>query len=315
MRMGQSMKKIELTDIEQLWGFKATTRFAKKFSELNLNYSELTDKDRDEAIIKFIETLDSNLIKAGPHRADDWEKGWGENLKDYDESRDIKDSLPKYFGKIPYIRWKQEWILPEQKDMEYNLLGLLLEYIIDNHFLENDSIYEFGCGTGHNLLRIRNVFQTSYLHGLDWAKSSQGIIKQIALDTSDNLLKATNFDYFNPDTNFELKNNAVVLTVASLEQTGDKFKDFIDYIVTQSPRLVVHIEPMWEPLDPEHLLDNLSIRYFKKRNYLDGLIRYLEEKEQNKEVKIIEIKRTYVGSFFIDGYSIVIWAPAQVSGF
>jgi hypothetical protein len=72
---------------------------------------------------------------------------------------------------------------------------------------------------------------------------------------------------------------------------------------------------MWEPLDPEHLLDNLSIRYFKKRNYLDGLIRYLEEKEQNKEVKIIEIKRTYVGSFFIDGYSIVIWAPAQVSGF
>jgi hypothetical protein len=308
--MDEFVKKIELVDIEQLWGFKATTRFATKFSELNLSYSELTEKDRDEAILEYIETLDSNLIKAGPHRANDWEKGWGENLKDYGESRDLKDSLPKYFGKIPYIRWKQEWILPEQKDMEYNLLGLLLEYIIDNHFLENDSIYEFGCGTGHNLVRIRNVFQTAYLHGLDWAKSSQEIIKQIALDTSDNLLEATNFDYFNPDTNFKLKNNAVVLTVASLEQTGDKFKDFIDYVVSQSPRLVVHIEPMWEPLDPKHLLDNLSIRYFKKRNYLDGLIHYLEEKEQNNEVKVIDKKRSHVGSFFIDGYSVVIWVPA-----
>ena len=307
--MVQNVKRIELTELETLWNFKASARFVGVFSGMNLEYSEISTEERDEAILKFIETLDSDLVKAGPHRAGDWEKGWGENLQDYDKSRDLKDSLPKYFGKIPYGRWKQNWVLPENQEMEYNLLSLILEYLIDQHISENDSVYEFGCGTGHNLLRIRNVFEKTYLHGLDWATSSQSIIGKIADETNDTLLEASNFDYFAPNKDLKLRSEAVVLTIASLEQTGSDFKDFIDYLINQKPRLVIHIEPMWEPLDPSNLLDNLSIRYFRKRNYLDGLIRHLQEKQENNQVKIIDMKRSFVGSFFIDGYSVVVWKP------
>lgn len=307
--MIDNLKRIELKELETLWNFKASARFVKIFSGMNLEYSEISVEDRDEAILKFIETLESELVKAGPHRAEDWEKGWGENLKDYDKSRDLKDSLPKYFGKIPYIRWRQKWILPKEKEMEYNLLCLILEYLIDQYISENDSVYEFGCGTGHNLLRIRKVFKKTYLHGLDWATSSQSIIRKISEETQDTLLEASNFDYFEPNKGLKLHNEAVVLTVASLEQTGSHFKDFIDYLIDQKPRLVIHIEPLWEPLDPSNLLDNLSIRYFKKRNYLDGLVCYLQEKQENNKVEIIDTKRSFVGSFFIDGYSILVWKP------
>jgi SAM-dependent methyltransferase len=307
--MNQNVKRVELRELETLWNFKASARFIEVFSGMNLEYFEISTEERDEAILKFIDTLDSDLVKAGPHRSEAWEKGWGENLQDYDKSRDLKDSLPKYFGKIPYMRWKQKWVLPEKSEMEYNLLSLILEYLIEQYISENDSIYEFGCGTGHNLLRIRKVFQKIYLHGLDWATASQSIIGKIAEETHDSLLEASNFDFFVPNKDLKLRSEAVVLTIASLEQTGSDFKDFIDYLIDQKPRLVLHIEPMWEPLDPSKLLDNLSIRYFKKRNYLDGLICYLQEKQGNNQVKIIDMKRSFVGSFFIDGYSIVVWKP------
>ncbi len=305
-------KKIELSEIEDVWGFTASQRFINKFSELDLSYTEISNEQRDEAILKIIETLDSDLSKSGPHRVSDWEKGWGENLRDYLESKELKDSVPKYFGKIPYIRWKQRWILPKNKDMEYQLLALIIEFIVDKYLGENDSIYEFGCGTGHNLIRIREALPYSYLHGLDWVESSQELINMISLNTSDKLLEASKFDFFDPNTHFSLRENSVALTIASLEQTGRDFKKFVDYLIGQKPRLVIHIEPLWEPLDDKNLLDNLSVRYFRKRNYLDGLILYLREKQVEGKLELIDLKRTFVGSFFIDGYSIAVWRPTEI---
>jgi hypothetical protein len=301
------MKNINIEDIERLWKFQASPSFQSKFNESDFTYMEISHEERDRAILGFIDTLESDLVKVGPHRAPDWEKGWGENLTKFKESKDLGDILPKYFGKIPLIRWQQNWVLPNDSRMEYNMLGLILEYLIEKYLNDQDTVYEFGCGTGHNLLRIRDHYRSMELHGLDWAESSQNLLQTIAVQTNDHLLYGSNFDYFNPNSGLQLSKNAVVLTVASLEQTGTGFKQFIDYLVTQKPRLVIHVEPMWEPLDPTHLLDSLSIKYFRKREYLNGLLKYVEELQSNSHVSIIEVKRTYVGSFFIDGYSILVW--------
>ena len=55
------------------------------------------------------------------------------------------------------------------------------------------------------------------------------------------------------------------------------------------------------------LLDYLSIKYSEKRNYLKGYHEYLKELERKKVIKIIEEKKSYFGSFYINGYSIVVW--------
>jgi SAM-dependent methyltransferase len=298
-----------LNEIENLWQFKASARFASDFKEIDLSYSEIPKSANNEAVLRVLNALNSDLIQVGAHRSGDWEKGWQENFENYKRSKNLNDVIPKYFNKIPLIRWKQEWIQPNSPTMEYDMLGLIVNFITDSYLESFSNIYEFGCGTGHNLLRIRNRLPDVNLIGLDWATSSQALIRQVAVDTSDPKFTGENFDYFKPNQDLKIKDNSAVITVASLEQTGSKFNEFIDYLVAQKPSLVIHIEPMWEPLDETNLMDYLSIKYFEKRSYLNGLQKYIENLEIQGTAEIIKKERTYVGSFFIDGYSLLVWKP------
>jgi hypothetical protein len=301
--------RIELEELEETWGFKASLSFRKNFEKLNLNYRKLTPSERDQAIIKTVDTLTSEIAKVGPHRNKVWEHGWGENLEEYQSIGGATSIIPKYFGKIPEIRWKQEWILPESPKMEYEFLGLLLQYVFEKFVRPDGALFEFGCGTGHNLIRAREFYPDLELVGLDWAKSSQEIIQEYADSVGDKRFKGLHFDYFNPNFDIALGPNSTVITVASLEQTGQDYKKFIDYIQAKSPRLVIHIEPMWEPLDQTDLLDYLSTAYFRKRGYLDGLSNHIQGLEQEGRAKVVEFRRTFTGSFFIDGYSLLVWKP------
>ena len=303
------MKNIELNEIENLWQFKASARFASDFKATDLSYSEISKSANNEAILRVLNALNSDLIQVGAHRSGDWEKGWQENYENYKQSKNLSDVVPKYFNKIPLIRWKQEWIQPNSPTMEYDMLGLIVNFITDSYLEDFSNVYEFGCGTGHNLLRIRNRMPDVNLIGLDWATSSQALIRQVAVDTSDPKFTGENFDYFKPNRDLKIRDNSAVITVASLEQTGSKFNEFIDYLVEQKPSLVIHIEPMWEPLDETNLLDYLSIKYFEKRNYLNGLQKYIEHLENQGKAEIVKKDRTYVGSFYIDGYSLLVWKP------
>jgi trans-aconitate methyltransferase len=203
-----------------------------------------------------------------------------------------------------------KWILPIDPELEYKLFGFLLDSLALKYLRDSENIYEFGCGTGHNLLRIRKINNRAVLTGLDWAKSSQKLIEEIARKTNDSLLKSDNFDYFNPNLDLVLPENSSVITIASLEQTGENFKKYIDYLRSQKCSLVIHVEPIGELLDESNEIDKLSISYFKKRNYLNGLLKYLQSLSAEGKIDIIDARRSHIGSFFIEGYSIIVWKPS-----
>lgn len=303
------IKQISIAEIERAWGFKATPWFLGKFQESNLSYQDLTEIEYNNCLRNVESSLKASIEQAGKERISKWEFGWGENASEFSLNKTVDNLIPKYFGKIPIIRWKQKWIKPVSASMEYNFFGLLLDWVFEKYIIELDSVYEFGCGTGHNLLRIRDHFPDVKLYGLDWAAASQNVIDLIVKETRDKNLFSKKFDFFNPDMNYRLNKNSMVLTVASLEQTGSNFKSFIDYLVSEKPNLVVHIEPIHEVLDENNILDELSIKYFNKRNYLDGLVNYVKKLEKKGAVKIHNLQRTYVGSFYIEGYSLLVWSP------
>ena len=118
-----------------------------------------------------------------------------------------------------------------------------------------------------------------------------------------------NFDFFEPDDSLMLNSNSGVITVAALEQVGSSHKDFVQFLLRNKPSIVLNIEPISELLDASNALDSISIDYFKKRNYLDGYLSYLRQLESLGEVRICEAKRSYFGSLFIEGYSIIVWSP------
>jgi len=79
--------------------------------------------------------------------------------------------------------------------------------------------------------------------------------------------------------------------------------------LAQKPAMCIHVEPIAELLNENVLLDNLSCKYFRKRNYLHGFLCGLQELERRGQARIHRTQRTGIGSLFIEGYSVVVWSP------
>ena len=80
-------------------------------------------------------------------------------------------------------------------------------------------------------------------------------------------------------------------------------------MLEKKPGICVHLEPIDELLDDNNLIDDLSIKYFRKRNYLKNYLPYLENLEKNGKINIIKKQRIYSGSYFIEGHSLIVWKP------
>lgn len=285
-------------------------RVAEKIRSFNLQYTKLTPSERDGCIRDIAEALfGEKLEKVGAHRADTWEKGWGENLDALKAGE--KDALvPKYFQKDRIARWRQEFVKPTKPGFDYGALTIVLEWLYEKYMKDAKAVYEFGCGTGHHLPQLQAVNPGAKLFGLDWAEASQKIIGEMV---SKGLLKNASgrrFDFFEPDQSFHLEPNSVVYTVAALEQVGERHQAFVDYLLTERPALCVHVEPIAELLDPDNLLDYLSIEYFRKRKYLWGFLTRLRELEKQGKITIHDTRRTFVGAnIFVDHYSVIVWSP------
>lgn len=310
MNRGKSI--LTVNSLEDLWGIQLPKLIREKYANWALEVSYMTWPELSNTLLKVLRDLEGDLKLSGPHRKQDWINGWSENLESFRSERDLVALLPGYFEKSDVLRFNQEWVLPGQSNAESQILGIIVQSFALIVLDSCESIYEFGCGTGSNLISLREVLPSTKLIGLDWAESSNLLVSEVAAIRQDPNMKALNFDFFAPDFSIDISPQSGVLTVAAIEQTGSNYREFVDYLLHQNPEVVLHIEPFEEVLDDDNLLDYLSIRYFKKRNYLKGFLEYLSFLEQSGRVEILDIRRTFIGSLFIEGYSVCAWRPRSV---
>jgi hypothetical protein len=281
-----------------------------KISNFNLKYRIPSQDERDKIILKICKYLfEKEAVEAGKQRKNQWEDGWKENLDSFIESGSLDSLIPKYFDKYDVQRINGEFVIPLEVDFEIKLVSLIQYAIFEKYLQNSKSIYEFGAGTGHNLLRLRELNSGAKLYSMEWAKSGVRLINLVAEKLGDKNLVGKVFDYFKPDYGFDLDPESSVYTFASLEQLGDQTDAIIEYWINKKPKVVVNIEPMSEPLDENELLQFLSIKYFEKRRYLKDYIVKLRKLEESGVIKIHEIQKTGFGSFFIEGYSLIVWSP------
>lgn len=299
--------KINAEDISNILGFNIDNDISKRINNFNLEYEPLTKKEMEEYLINVLNVLTDDIVKSGAHRINDWERGWGENLETYKSTQDSNYLIPKYHCKNKYVRWMGNIVNPITPSFDYKIHICFIDAIL-HHYLKDgyNSVYEFGCGPAYHLLRLREARPDLKLTGLDWTTSSQKLIKEIN-KTLTHPIEAHRLDFFKPDYEFNIDNNSICYTVAALEQTGSNYIKFINYLIDKKPGLCINMEPIAELLDESSLIDNLSIKYFKKRNYLHEYLTYLEWLENIGKIKIIDKKRVWTGSYFIEGHSLVVW--------
>lgn len=275
----------------------------------DFRYSIVSGAEREAVFLRILNTLNSDSLKvSGPQRKQDWEKGWSENLQNFRANKyDLRELIPGFVKQKEIIRFQGNYIVPVDPNFENNFVTFMRYYLFSKYFSDVSRVYEFGCGTGLNLVAVAELFPEKELYGLDWSQASCEIVDEVAKTLNLNL-KGVLFDMFSPDENIGLDSTCAVFTIGAMEQLGTNFKTFIKFLLNKRPSICINIETVYELHDKNSLFDYLATVFLEKRNYLRGYLDYLKQLEKNGEIDILETRKT-IGGLYHEAYAYTVWKP------
>ena len=279
-------------------------------SNCDLSYNQLEQKQRDDVILCVLKKIASDTQVIGtPDRTLVWEQGWAENLHAFNaENHSLEALIPKFIRENQPIRYNGNYIMPVSPRFEFDYMTVFRIWLFQKYFADYSNIYEFGCGSGLNLVLLASLFPQKNLCGLDFVQSSVDLINTIG-KTHHWCMTGHRFDMINPDGNFNLAERSAVFTFGSLEQLASKTESFIQYLLRQKPGICIHIEPTVELYDENILFDYLAIQFHRKRGYTEHLLPRIQQLEAEDKAKILGVKRLNFGSLFMEGYTYIVWQP------
>ncbi len=286
------------------------TACKKAIASSDLRYQAPSREARDAIILQVLKHIDSDKPTAvGQHRANIWESCWSDYLKRFQDAGLSPQSLVPHFitPGLP-ARLSRDYVIPAEPGFELSILEICRAFLFDKYFRQAPAVYEFGCGSGFNLIALDRQLPGKKLFGLDWSKSSNETVDVIREKLAIDVI-GRHFDFFDPDAALRLGEGSAVLTMCALEQVGSRHEAFLSYLLQQRPGVCVHMEPLLELYDDDHLVDHLAARYHRKRGYLHGFVPALRALETKGSLQILDVRRFYFGSFYHEGYSYVAWRP------
>jgi len=299
-------------DFEEAFGEPLSPALRAEVKKFDFRCAELDQESQARCREEIQEAISSkDFQRAGAHRIDVWERGWGENFEALKKGNPLDQALlPRYFGKHSLIIWRRRYFQPLVGDFDYHLIDIVRDWLFEKYLRSVPAICEFGCGTGRHLVAAHAFSPKAEIIGADWAEASAKLLQSM---NENGVIPGAHgfvFDFFKPDYKLVLPPGAGVYTISALEQTGEKANLFVDYLLANRPAVVFHVEPIREMLDPNDECDKISLAYMEKRGYLKGFLTYLREKARSKEITILQEKRTFIGGDpFLEGYMIIAWKP------
>ncbi len=275
-----------------------------------LLYTPLDDDAQAAARAKVAEDIDRGFTVVGEHRASIWRDAWQDHLDDFVKSGHALEALnPRFVGGTVLLRWQGEYIEGVTERFELAFLEIFRDWLFRTYLADTAHLYEFGSGSAFNVAAYAQLYPQTDITALDWAPAAVTIANLLG-ERHGMKIAGQRFDFFAPDSGFEFAPDSSVLTMCALEQVGDRFQPFLDFILAKRPRRVVHVEPMLELYDPDLPHDALAIRYHQQRKYLSGLLPHLRSLEKTGAIRLLKVQRLKFGSRFHECFSVVAWEPA-----
>ena len=301
------MMRINKTDLKEMLGLCNELKSMSLLEQCNLQYRIIEGEEYQEEVLNQLKRIKNDTQIVGtPERTVVWEQGWSENLHYFRESLDVRDLQPRYFkNKQPY-RFKGKFIKSENYDFQYQLESVFKKCLFEQYAFGCENIYEFGCGTGINLINLGDLYPEKNLYGYDLTNSSVAILDLLREKLGYRVVGGT-FDFTQPDETVKIKPSSVVFTLAALEQIGGRIHKFVDFLIQNKVERCVHVEPIVEAYDEDNLLDWMAKEFHMKRNYLHGLLPYLEEKQNSGVIHIDKVHRPHFGDCNHEGYTVIVW--------
>ena len=281
-------------------------------SGLDLGYKFYDTDECFDLILEVLKRTDEDQQQVGSiDRNEVWERGWKENLNSFLESgNDPSTLVPKFIRPNRPLRLKGKFIKGNDPWLELNFYKILRRWICNKFFRDISSVYEFGAGTGFNLLDFADLFPNKKYIGTDFVNSAVNLIDSVGKNLQKNI-SGEYFDMRSPNFSYKLDPSAAVFTLGSLEQLAGEVNGFFEYLFKNNPAICVHVEPDASFYDLKNLIDYTAYRFQTKRGYTLGLSSILRDFQNEGRLKIIESRRLYFGSFLMEGYNLFVWHPIQ----
>jgi len=281
-------------------------------AETDFRYRILEGEERDKVILDVLKKIESDRQVIGaPERQDVWQRGWEEILQDFIESGyDLDALIPRFIRPNQPIRFNRNYIMPSNPMFELDYFRVFRLWLFKKYLKDVDSIYEFGCGTGFNLVELAQLYPEKKLYGLDFVPASVDLVNKIG-EVYAWKITGHLFDMTAPDESFQLDKNSAVLTFGSIEQLASRFEAFLQWLLQQSPALCINDEPTIELYDENNLIDHLAIKFHRKRGYTENYLPRLRELEVQGKIEILKVKRLFFGSVQMEGFTLMIWRPKR----
>ena len=281
-------------------------------TKTDFRYLNLSGDERDQIFLGVLKKIESGqLTIVGKRKKAVWEKGWSENLQNFlQKNYDINELIPKYYRPGQVLRLYRNYITTCDPNFEFNFFKVLRLWLFRKCLKDVESVYEFACGPGHNLVALAEVYPGKTIHGLDWSNAARDLVNKIAEAYKYNITGHL-FDMFSPDESLEIAENSAVMTIGGLEQLGTGYEAFLQFLLKKSPTLCLNVEPFAELYNEDHLLDYVALKYQEKRKYLANYLDRLRQLESKGEIEILKTQRMLFGSLYYDGWSFVVWKPRK----
>ena len=265
-----------------------------------IQYDELNSEQYKEYYELCLEMLNKKLEV-------DWQDDWFSVLQNLRTNDDNVKSIirPKWFRESAFVNIQNCLSLTETSYVDWEYQLITRQMLFYTHLKDIENICEFGSGSGTNFYLINEILQNKNFILSDISVTSLKIIEELKRKLNRNNLTYSNID-IEQDIDLQLPDNTAVITTSVLEQIGDNYKNFINFILKEKPQIVINVEPIVELLDSKNGFDNVMNLYCEKRKYLAGYLTELEKLEKQKKIKIIMKKRTMVSGTFIEN-SVLIW--------
>jgi SAM-dependent methyltransferase len=308
------MEKLDLEGFAKSFGVNSgelSKNVQNEIEKYNFNYDFFSNQEYKEIILEVLKKIDTDKqIIGDKSREKVWMDGWHENYIAYKNTGFSDEALvPKFVRKRNPVRLDQKFIKPFDDQFELNFVKVYRTWFLEKYFNNVDNIFEFGCGTGFNLIRASELFPTKNLFGSDFVQSSVDLVNTIASVKKINL-KSELFNMLKPKNDYNIPKSSGVFTFGSFEQLASDFMPMIDFLIQKRPEICFHSEPMIELYEEDkNLEDYLAFKFQNKRGYSKGLISALKNLEKQKKIEIIKIKRLFFGSMFMEGYNMIAWKP------
>ena len=278
----------------------------------DLRYQSLSSPELEKNLLTILKKLDNNhFSQVGQQRQNIWESAWSQYLQSFSEQDfDIDALIPRFISANPIVRLHQEYVRANDSQFELNFFRALRLYLFQTYLADVDNIYEFGCGSGYNLIDLAHLYPEKKIYGLDWSKSAVDIARLLG-ENKKLPVQGYKFDFFEPDYSLEILPHSAILTMCALEQIGNRHEEIIQFILQKSPQICVNMEPIVELYDQDNLVDYMAVKYHNLRGYLSGYLPRLQELEQQGKLEILHSQRIYFGSLYHEGYSFIVWRPVK----